>query len=233
MGDCTTGVITLQETNSGFFFSTDPRNKYFVFSTLSTTRPPISKKNWWDDGWWGDQRNTPHCGAYSWLHVLEDGPVVQDAIADRSVPMISPDKFYKECKKVDGLPKNSHGTTILAGAQVAKQLGLISEYRWAETVEDVIDALLIFGPVIAGTHWYEGMNEPSMKLTGRMEGGHAYVINGVDTDTKMFRVKNSYGKKWGDNGHGFLSFASLEKLLRAGGEVCIPFEKKLSTIPTL
>lgn len=223
----------MQALNSGFEFSTDPRNKNFLFSMKSVTRPPISKKNWWADGWWGNQRNTPHCGAYVWLHILEDGPVVQDTIPNRKVPLLSPEKFYNECKKIDGLGKNSEGTTILAGAQVATQLGLITEYRWAETVDDVIDALLIFGPVIAGTHWYEGMNTGRMTLTGKREGGHAYVINGVDIEKKLFRIKNSYGKTWGDGGYGYLSFDSLDKLLKDGGEVCVPFEKKLNSIPTL
>lgn len=226
----------MQGSNSGFNFSTDPRNKNFAFSTVSATRPPIPQKDWWADGWWGNQGSTPYCCAYSWVHVLEDGPVVQDAIQGRSVPLFTPDKFYKQCKLIDGLPASSDGTTILAGAQVAKKFGLISEYRWANTVDEVVDALLIFGPVIAGTHWYDGMNAESdgtMRIRGRLQGGHAYVLNGVDTKKQVIRVKNSYGKTWGKQGYGYLSFESLDKLLKDGGEICVPFEKKLSKIPTL
>lgn len=227
----------MQGSNSGFNFSTDPRNKNFAFANVSVTRPPIPQKDWWADGWWGNQGDTPHCCAYSWVHVLEDGPVVQDAIPGRAVPLFTPDKFFNQCKLVDGLPSSAQGTTILAGAQVAKKFGLISEYRWAETVDEVVDALIIFGPVIAGTLWYDGMMNPesngTMRPNGRNLGGHAYVINGVDTKKELVRVKNSYGKRWGKQGYGYLSFDSLEKLLKDGGEICVPFEKKLSKIPTL
>ncbi len=226
----------MQDSNSGFNFSTDPRNANFAFTNVSVTRPPIAQKDWWADGWWGNQGNTPYCCAYSWVHILEDGPVVQDSIPGRSVPMFMPEKFYSQCKLIDGLPSSSQGTTILAGAQVAKKLGLINEYRWAKTVDEVVDALIIFGPVIAGTHWYDGMNADSngvMRATGRIIGGHAYVINGVDTKKELVRVKNSYGKTWGKQGYGYLSFDNLDKLLKNGGEICVPFEKKLSKIPTL
>jgi C1A family cysteine protease len=76
-------------------------------------------------------------------------------------------------------------------------------------------------------------SDGTMRIRGRLQGGHAYVLNGVDTKKQVVRVKNSYGKTWGKQGYGYLSFESLEKLLKDGGEICVPFEKKLSKIPTL
>ncbi len=230
--------FTIMQENSGLIFSADPRDKDFAFSKiLIGSRPPIKRKEWWADGWWGNQGNTPHCCAYSWVHVLEDGPVIQDIVNGRPKPMFAPDKYYRECKKLDGLPKNSEGTTIRAGAKVAQNLRLISEYRWANSIDEMVDALLIFGPIIAGTHWYSGMNSYNsnglMNVSGRNLGGHAYVINGVDTDRELFRVKNSYGKSWGKDGYGYISFSDFDTLLDRGADICIPFELKLDYIPQI
>ena len=228
----------MQAPNTGLVFSTDSRDKEFVFSKVSRDIPPITEKMWWDNGWWGNQGNTPHCCAYAWTHFMEDGPVVQDVIVNRPVPLFKPDAFFDACKKIDGLPSTSKGTTIRAGAKIAKEIGLISEYRWAESVNDVVEALLVFGPVIAGLMWYQDMDAPKnglMRATGPVNGGHAFIINGVDTVKEQVRIKNSYGKSWGKGGYGYLPFKELEKLMKEAGlgSVVIPFESKLSIIPTL
>jgi C1A family cysteine protease len=69
--------------------------------------------------------------------------------------------------------------------------------------------------------------------TGTNMGGHAYVLNGVDTVKKVFRIKNSWGKLWGQQGYAFIRFNDFEKLLSDGGTACIAFENKLTTIPLL
>lgn len=227
----------MQEFSSGFVFSTDERDKNFAFSTKTVTRPDIKLKDWWADGWWGNQGNTPHCCAYSWVHVLEDGPVVQDLIEGRQKPMISPAKFYERCKQIDGLKPGTQGTTIRAGGQVAKELGLISEYRWVETVDELTDALLIFGPVIIGALWFEDMNRPNsegiMRASGKNFGRHAFVLNGIDLERGLVRVKNSYGKKWGRNGYANIPLEELEKLYKQGASAVVPFELKLKAVPKL
>lgn len=225
----------MQHSVSGLIFSKDPRDQQFPISEVLTDKPVISSKYWWSDGWWGNQRSTPQCVAYSWVHLLEDGPVIQNQIPNRNVPIVSPEKFYNECKKIDGIAKNLAGTTMHAGAKIAKKFGLITEYRWANTVEDVADALLIFGPVIAATYWYTEMNHANrnrqITRSGRNLGGHAYILNGVDVDREVFRLKNSYGKNWGDNGYAEVSFRTFEALLKEGGTVCVPFEQKITTVP--
>lgn len=215
----------------GLILHKDPRDTQYEYKIVTGNKPPFKQKEWWSNGWWGDQGVTPYCGAYSWLHLFEDGPVFQDSIPNKSTPLFSPDLFYKKCKEIDGM--SGEGTTIHAGAAIAKNLGLITEYRWITTVDDAIDALLIHGPVIAGTHWYVGMEADSagrMRVSGASMGGHAYLINGVDMDRQTFRIKNSYGKKWGKNGHGFISFKDMQKLFDTGGSLCVPFVTKVSDL---
>jgi C1A family cysteine protease len=90
------------------------------------------------------------------------------------------------------------------------------------------ETILKLGPVVVGTNWYNGMFYPNknglIKISGQMVGGHAYLINGVDTKTKQFRIKNSWGKSWGKGGHAFISFNDMSRLIKENGEICLAIE---------
>lgn len=212
----------------------DSRDALFPVSAVLPSAPSnLKEKYWWADGWWGDQGSTTQCVAYSWLHLLEDGPVIQDGLSSlRTKPLIDPIRLYRESQLRDPWSgENYPGTTVRAAAKVLKDLGVIKEYRWAQNINDVVNALLTVGPVVVGTKWYNDMNTPRpngiMKITGRDMGGHAYVLNGVNLESGMIRIKNSWGKGWGKDGFAFISIADFEKLLAQGGEACIPFETKI------
>jgi len=232
--------MTLDSIRFGRIYLEDPRDKDFpIKEVVMSDLPDIRKKFWWADGWRGDQGHTPHCVAYSWNHWIEDGPVIPDVVPNRKKPMFDPEKFYKKCQKWDEIPgENYAGTTVRAGAKILKKLGLVEEYRWAQSIEDVILAVTHLGPVIAGTLWTKNMNTPTsashiIRPTGKSVGGHAYSINGVDSDKELFRIKNSWGPKWGDNGQAYIRFSDFEKLLNREGEACLAFESKLDTVPDL
>jgi len=214
----------------------DTRDKTYPVSSLLMEAPEITEKYWWDEGWWGDQGESTMCVCYSWLHWLEDGPVIQDAIPGRKKPIMAPEAFYKECQTRDQWEgENYPGTSVRAGAKILKQLGLISEYRWAHSVNEIINTILMLGPMVVGTKWLSGMSEPDrkgfIKPTGRDFGGHAYLLNGVDVNKGFFRVKNSWGKDWGKEGHAFLKIDDFEKLFNQNGEACIAVEVKINTVP--
>lgn len=217
--------------------SPDARDFDFPVSALIAETPFITEKYWWSDGWWGDQGSTSHCVAYSWSHWIEDGPVIQDGITpNRPKPMLDPARLYKECQLRDPWPGTNYaGTSIRAGAKILKDLNIIKEYRWASSVVDISNALLTVGPVVVGTKWYKNMSRPNSKgyvtPTGTNEGGHAYILNGVNTVKRVFRIKNSWGKDWGVSGFAFITFDDFEKLLKDGGEGCVAIENKLVSIP--
>lgn len=228
----------MTEISFGRLENPDSRDELYPVSAILQETPDIPEKYWWANGWWGNQGSTSQCVVYSWMHWLEDGPVIQDAILGRPQPMYNTTKFYKECQRRDPWPGEDYdGTSVRAGAKILKHLGIISEYRWARTINDVVNTVLTLGPMVVGTKWYSGMSRPNSKgimtPTGKQNGGHAYLINGVDKVNRFFRVKNSWGQNWGKKGYAFISFDDFETLLKDGGEACIAFENKLFEVPDL
>lgn len=222
----------------GFVQAEDVRDNNFPISAMLLETPFITEKYWWADGWWGDQGGTSQCVAYSWSHWIEDGPVIQDGIQGRAKPLYDPAKFYKACQERDEFAGQKYnGTSVRAAAKILKELNIIKEYRWASNITDVANTLLNLGPMVVGTKWYEKMNATDssgyVTPSGANMGGHAYILNGVDTVKKVFRIKNSWGKRWGKDGFAFIKFNDFEKLLSDGGTACIAFENKIRTVPLL
>lgn len=216
----------------------DERDAFYgVSEILPPHNPFVTEKYWWDGGWWGNQGPSFHCVAYSWMHWVEDGPVVQDGIVGRTQkPLFVPGDFFHACQTRDPWPgTNYNGTSVRTGAKLLQELGVVKEYRWANSTDEMAQTLLYLGPMVVGTKWTSDMANPRpngfITPTGSSLGGHAYFINGVDIQKKTFRIKNSWGREWGDRGYAFIKFEDFDKLLQMGGEACVAFENKLTTVP--
>lgn len=209
------------------FAITDTLKLRAVYAPLKAA----GSKYWWANGWWGDQQNTPQCVAFAWVHYLEDGPITWAPKRPGTPSPFKTNDIYHEAQKVDEWPgENYGGTSVRAGAKILKGMGVITEYRWAFTAQQVIDALLNLGPVVLGCNWYRGMFTPDpdgfMSLTGGVAGGHAFVLNGVNVRRQFVRLKNSWGRGWGKKGYAYIDFMQLEKLINEQGEACIAIEVK-------
>ncbi len=221
--------LSLNNMQLGRLPSSDEKDHKFLLADRMPKKIITRTSRYWNaNGWWGNQENQPHCVGFAWAHWVEDGPVTHKGLA----PIANPSNIYYEAQTIDEWPgENYDGTSVRAGAKILQKQGLISEYRWAWELQTLIDSVLELGPVVVGTNWYEGMFYPDslafIKVTGRIAGGHAYVINGVNTKKKFFRIKNSWGREWGKKGHAFISFDDMSKLILEDGEVCIGFENQL------
>jgi len=212
-------------------FAPDARDgKFSVSSRLTTPAKDLRASRYWNaNGWWGDQGQTSECVAFAWTHWLEDGPVTQPGKG----PIVEPDDLYDAARKVDEWPGEDYdGTSVRAGAKVLKARGFVSAYHWATTVEQMAATIIELGPMVVGTNWYTGMDDIDevgfLRVDGKVEGGHAWLVNGVHIKHALFRMKNSWGRGWGNRGMALVSFEDMERLLREDGEACIASEIRAS-----
>lgn len=212
----------------GRLISIDDRDlEHPIEAELPKRLPPRRYRYWNQNGWWGNQKRTSQCVAYAWIHWLEDAPIMYTAEGS----VINPADLYKLCQENDEWDgENYDGTSVRAGAKVLQQMGYIGEYTWGFDLESLVNVVLTTSPVVVGTDWLSGMSQPNssglVKATGDLEGGHGYLVNGVNRDKRLFRFKNSWGRGWAKNGYGYISFDDMEKLINNFGEICYAKELK-------
>lgn len=220
--------------NLGRLYSPDERDKGFLMSSLipkaKETQEYRTWKYWWPTGWWGNQGSTPHCVGYAWAHWLAEGPITQvRARSKRGGHPFDPNYLYNEAQLIDEWPGIDYdGTSVRAGVKVLKNNGFVSEYRWAWDIEDVINTLLYISPVVVGTVWTYDMFFPDenniIKATGSFSGGHAYLLDGINVDRGIIRIKNSWGRNWANKGFAYISIDDMSKLISLDGEACVAVE---------
>lgn len=136
--------------------------------------------------------------------------------------------FYGLATRLDSFPGSwpaiDTGSSGLAVAKGAQYLGLIGSYSWAQTTAQLLQALM-YGPVLIGSVWLEGMFTPDangeVKPTGAVAGGHEYLCRGWDG--KYLLLDNSWSESWGPLGGRFkLSLDSWEILRKQQADVVMP-----------
>jgi len=156
----------------------------------------------------------------------QDGACVGYAMASAAGDPGSAERVYSIAKTLDQWPGESYsGTSVTAGAQAAKALGIIGQYRWAFNVTDVLAALQV-GPVVLGLYWTPGMFNPvaglmSVDAPKHQSLGHCAVAVGYDPLTELVTIQSSWGTAWGINGRALLKVEDLATLMGRTGEACL------------
>jgi hypothetical protein len=146
--------------------------------------------------------------------------------------------LYSAATKLDNVngdyPPKDTGSTGLAVAKAAQNMGLISGYQHTFSY-DAFLAALMQQPVIVGTNWYQSMFTPdkngvvSIASGSQVAGGHEYEAVGYDATQDNVIFANSWGTSWGTDGFFQMSSATFKRLLSEQGDATVPVP--LSTQP--
>jgi len=119
------------------------------------------------------------------------------------------------------------GTSVIEALREVKRRGDITSFRWSFGLQEALLGLSWYGPAVVGSKWTRGM-EPDewgyIHPTGRVLGGHCYLVNSININRKTVCVHNSWGEDWGTDGRAWLTWEDFESLLEDGGE-CAFLEK--------
>lgn len=171
-----------------------------------------------------DQGREGACVGFAWVHEAIARPVIRKATEQDALAL------YNLARKLDSFPGENHeGTSIIAGAKAARELGYLSEFRWAFNTLDALAGISRRGPAVLGVNWYEGMFQPDaqgfIRPTGRIIGGHAILATGVSVKNGTVTLHNSWGRDWGVRGRARMTWEDFDSLLQARGECCIPVRR--------
>lgn len=198
----------------------DDRSKNHPVKILFGSAP--LKTTYWECPVVLDQGKEGACVGFAWSHSLAANPHPSSDVTNDTGFSV-----YNAAKRLDDWPGEDYsGTSVLAGVKALKKQfpGKFSSYKWAFGLWDVIRTISDLGPVTLGIPWYRSFYRPGpsniLALDGPVVGGHAILANGVDIDRGLVQLHNSWGVAWGNKGNAFVTFDTLDKLLKQQGEAC-------------
>ena len=139
----------------------------------------------------------------------DDGAYIRDAIKASNKYGVSLEKYWPyDIKRFNKEP--------ITEAKNDAQQRKVTRYERLTNLDGCIDALTNGYPIILGFNVYTSFMSNNVARTGvmpypntkreRLLGGHAVLIVGYDKTKKVFIVRNSFGKNWGDKGYFYMPF---------------------------
>lgn len=172
-----------------------------------------------------DQGLASSCVGHGWRAWLSGAPIRQNGGP-------RPLDIYREAQKIDEWDgENYEGTSVRAGAKVLTALGYIDSYIWAFDEATMRKWLLAGkGGVVIGVNWYSEMFRPDargfLKIEGPLAGGHCVWVRGYNRPRDAYRIQNSWGSSWSQNGQAWIRSADMARLIAEDGECCCGVEAR-------
>lgn len=223
-------------------YAPDPRDRKYLMAAHPKVSEIVTtaRKRWSYRHKALDQGDTGTCVGHAWKHYLMAAP-----IEHRFQEAPSAFEIYDIATKLDEWPENDNdtarqfGTSVRAGAKAVQSKGLLKEYRWLYTADEIetficgqnAEGKHIGGPVVIGVPWYTGMFQINtagfVNISGIIEGGHSVLILGADPVSHNFDLINQWAD-WGlDNRGDFrMTRDTLDRLMQQDGEACAAIEMR-------
>lgn len=208
----------------------DPASRRFGITTVLPTAQPLRSYTWSCLDIL-DQGREGACVGFAFTHELIARPVVWSPAAGQGAPYARGVYFGAQRRDPwdggawEGASPFYEGTSVLAGAKELHARGLYSAYHWAFSEHELALGVGYRGPAVIGVDWYEGMFRPGVdgyiRPTGDLVGGHAILVRGFNL-RKGYLLHNSWGPRWGLGGTCWVTREDMARLLRQGGECCLP-----------
>lgn len=202
----------------------DERNMLFrlgaspMCPTLSARSSIMRKKSVWLD-----QGSEGACTGFGEEHARALSPYPQTTEGGLAMAV------YYEARRQDEWPGEEYeGSSVNGAMKAARMMGYIKSWLWATSIAEVRHGLSYHGAAEFGSWWYEGMWDTDadgfVHPTGAQVGGHAYAIAGYGrlNGSVRYRIENSWGQGWGDNGGCWIWQDDLAFLLSNDGELAFP-----------
>ena len=216
----------------------DERSRDYPIRTILESKKPRSYT--WRCGTFLNQKQEGACVGAALGHELSARP--SEVLG---LTMNDARDFYHGAQRRDPWPGGAYpgaspfyeGTSILAGVKEVQARGYFENYRWGFSLMDLILGVGRNGPAILGTNWYSSMFTPDSKgflsISVEVAGGHALLVRAVNVKKEFFTLRNSWGRKWGQDGDCYLSFTDMRRLLGERGEAVFFMNRKTKpVIPT-
>jgi hypothetical protein len=206
----------------------DPRD--YALAPHVQSLPDKTGSKFWSNPLRLDQLNEGSCVGHGWVQSINSQPKIHRY--DHDVAL----NVYHKAQKLDEFPDTppAEGTSVRAGGKACRAVGYIQSFAFTYNVNDIAKYVLNKGTVVLGCDWFTGMDNPSpgngyfVAPTGKVRGGHCVVLDGVQWNgdsNDHFRILNSWGPGWGDDGRCNIRVNDLQKLLdRPSGVACTAVE---------
>jgi len=173
-----------------------------------------------------DQGQIGSCTANALCGALDSSP---DNSSGRRFHEKDAVSLYELETKLEGqpYPPNDPGGSGLMVCKAAKQLGWISSYSHAFSVDQALRALTL-RPVITGVNWYTSFDSPdanglvAIAPNATVRGCHEVLADGIDAPNQLVWFWNSWGKSFAVGGRFCMSFDTWAQLLAERGDVTVP-----------